>query len=83
MSTIFFRRSICGLRPHRWGVWVVEIDRYLLEVGKLSVPVCAGLMPDGTFFRAPEEHAPPAVMELGRGRPQQPGVSLSVRRAAG
>ncbi len=59
-----FRRSLRGLRAHSWGVWVVELERSLLEVGKLSVPVCAGLMPDGTFFRAPEEHAPPAVIEV-------------------
>ena len=58
------RQSVRGLRAHSWGVSVVEIDRSLLEVGKLSVPVCAGLMPDGTFFRAPDEHAPPPIIEV-------------------
>ena len=61
----FVRRSIIGLRACPWGVRVFEIDRNLLEVGKFSVPVCEGLMPDGTVFRAPEDEAPPAVLDLG------------------
>ena len=61
----FVRRSIIGLRACPWGVRVFEIDRNLLEVGKFAVPVCEGLMPDGTVFRAPEDESPPAVLDLG------------------
>lgn len=76
------RRSIRGLRAHAWGLRAFEIDASLLEVGKFSVPSCEGLMPDGTFFRAPDEQAPPPVLEPGEDvRNAQVFLSLLVEQA--
>jgi type VI secretion system protein ImpJ len=55
----YFERYVEGrchaLAPHSWGFTDIEIERDLLAVGKLAVRRAAGVFPDGTPFRMPED----------------------------
>lgn len=53
-------------RPYAWGVAALEIDRGLLEAGRLSVPNARGVLPDGTPFRIPEDQDPPTAVAIPR-----------------
>lgn len=37
-----------------WGLKRLVIDRDLLDLGKLSITECSGILPDGTPFDAPK-----------------------------
>lgn len=47
-----------------WGFKRLVIDRNLLDLGKLSVNECAGILPDGTPFDAPNSDPLPQPLEL-------------------
>src|SRR5687767_4555289 len=55
----YFERYVEGrchaLGPHSWGFTDVESERDLLAVGKRAVRRAAGVFPDGTPFRMPED----------------------------
>ncbi len=47
-----------------WGLKRLVIDRDLLDLGKLSVSECTGILPDGTPFDAPHSDPLPQPLEL-------------------
>ena len=53
-----------ALRSHSWGVTEIEIERDLLATGKLGLRRIAGVFPDGTPFRMPEDESLPAPLEV-------------------
>lgn len=53
-----------GLVPHAWGLRRLRIDRDLLALGKLSVPECRAVLPDGTPIELPESDDPPPEREI-------------------
>lgn len=58
------RRSLLINRPYGWGFRTLEIDRALLETGKVAVIRCDGVFPDGTLFNVPEEQDPPPIFDV-------------------
>jgi type VI secretion system protein ImpJ len=65
----FFERYVetrCyALRGYSWGLTEIEIERDLLAVGKLGLRRAAGVFPDGTPFRMPDDEPLPAPLEVG------------------
>lgn len=47
-----------------WGLTEIEIERDLLSVGKIGVRRAAGVFPDGTPFRMPDDDPLPAPIQL-------------------
>jgi type VI secretion system protein ImpJ len=64
----YFERYIetrsLGLRSFPWGFTELEIEHDLLAVGKLSLRRAAGVFPDGTPFRMPDDVPLPAPLEV-------------------
>jgi len=54
-----------ALRGYSWGLTEIEIERDLLAVGKLGLRRAAGVFPDGTPFRMPDDEPLPAPLEVG------------------
>jgi type VI secretion system protein ImpJ len=53
-----------ALRSHGWGFTELELERDLLAIGKLGLARAAGVFPDGTPFRMPEDTPLPAPLDL-------------------
>jgi type VI secretion system protein ImpJ len=53
-----------SLRSHSWGLTELQIERDLLAIGKLGLKRAAGVFPDGTPFRMPEDEPLPPPLEL-------------------
>lgn len=53
-----------ALRSHTWGVTELELERDLLAIGKLGLRRIAGVFPDGTPFRMPEDEPLPAPLDI-------------------
>ena len=53
-----------GLIPHAWGFTEVEIERDFLSIGKLGLRRAAGVFPDGTPFRMPEDDPLPDAIDI-------------------
>ena len=53
-----------ALAPHSWGFTEVEIERDLLSIGKLAIRRAAGVFPDGTPFRMPDDDPLPAPLDV-------------------
>lgn len=53
-----------ALRSHTWGVTELELERDLLAIGKLGLRRVAGVFPDGTPFRMPEDEPLPAPLDI-------------------
>jgi type VI secretion system protein ImpJ len=53
-----------ALRSHSWGVTELELERDLLAIGKLGLRRVAGVFPDGTPFRMPEDEPLPAPLDI-------------------
>lgn len=58
------RKCSSAFTPHGWGIKELQMDRELLQTGKLAVTSCAGIMPDGTSFNLPDEADLPAPLDL-------------------
>ena len=58
------RAGISSFRPHAWGFADLAIDKGLLKTGKLSLAQCSGIMPDGTYFRIPEDDDLPTPLDI-------------------
>jgi type VI secretion system protein ImpJ len=59
-------RGVSGVgTPYPWGLRQLAVDQDLLRLGKLAVTECAGILPDGTPFDAPERDPLPTPLELG------------------
>jgi type VI secretion system protein ImpJ len=69
------------LRGHTWGFTEVELETDLLAVGKLGLRRAAGVFPDGTPFRMPEDEPLPPPLELGsQVRDQVVSLAVPLRR---
>jgi type VI secretion system protein ImpJ len=55
-----------ALTPFSWGFTELEFERDLLRIGKLALRRAAGVFPDGTPFRMPEDDPLPAAREIAR-----------------
>src|SRR4051812_28753316 len=54
------------LVPHSWGFTDIEFEPDLLSIGKLAIRRAAGVFPDGTPFRMPDDDPLPPAREVGR-----------------
>lgn len=54
-----------ALRGHGWGFLQLELEKDLLAIGKLGLRGAAGVFPDGTPFRLPEDHPLPTPLDVG------------------
>jgi type VI secretion system protein ImpJ len=71
-----------GLVAHSWGLTEVEIERDFLSIGKFGVRRLAGVFPDGTPFRMPEDGPLPAPIDIGtQVRDQVLSLAVPLRRA--
>jgi type VI secretion system protein ImpJ len=52
------------LSPFTWGFTEVELERDLLAVGKIALRRAAGVFPDGTPFRMPDDDPLPPPLEV-------------------
>ncbi len=69
------------LRAHSWGFTALEIERDLLGIGKLGLRRAAGVFPDGTPFRMPEDDPLPEPIELtSQVRDQRVFLAVPLRR---
>jgi type VI secretion system protein ImpJ len=70
------------LIPHSWGFTEFEIERDLLSIGKLALRRAAGVFPDGTPFRMPDDDPLPAPVDIGpQVRNQILSLAVPLRRA--
>lgn len=53
-----------GADPHNFGLWDLQIDQDLLQLGKLSIVSASGIMDDGTLFDIPSTDKAPPIMDL-------------------
>ena len=73
-----------ALAPHSWGFTEIEIERDLLGVGKFGLRRAAGVFPDGTPVRLPDDGALPAPIEIGsQVRDEIVYLAVPLRRAGG
>jgi type VI secretion system protein ImpJ len=54
-----------ALVPHSWGFTEIELERDLLSIGKLALRRAAGVFPDGTPFRMPDDDPLPKPLDIG------------------
>jgi type VI secretion system protein ImpJ len=54
-----------SLVPHSWGFTEIEFERDLLSVGKVALRHVAGVFPDGTPFRMPDDDPLPKPIDVG------------------
>jgi type VI secretion system protein ImpJ len=53
------------LIPHSWGFTEIELERDFLSIGKFGLRRVAGVFPDGTPFRMPEDDPLPSPIDVG------------------
>jgi type VI secretion system protein ImpJ len=71
-----------ALAPHSWGFTELEIEHDLLSIGKLGLRRAAGVFPDGTPVRMPEDDPLPAPIDIGaQVRDQIVYLAVPLRRA--
>ncbi len=71
-----------GLIPYSWGFTEIELERDLLSIGKFALRRAAGVFPDGTPFRMPDDDPLPAPIDIGpQVRDQIVYLAVPVRRA--
>jgi type VI secretion system protein ImpJ len=71
-----------SLIPHSWGFTEIEIERDLLRIGKFALQRAAGVFPDGTPFRMPDDDPLPAPIDVGNDvRDQVLHLAVPLRRA--
>jgi type VI secretion system protein ImpJ len=65
----YFERYVEGrchsLVPHSWGFTEIEFERDLLSIGKAALRRVAGVFPDGTPFRMPDDDPLPRPIDVG------------------
>ena len=70
-----------ALAPHSWGFMEVELERDFLSIGRIGLRRAAGVFPDGTPFRMPEDSPlPPPIELVGDVRDQIVHLALPLRR---
>src|ERR1700730_18613744 len=71
-----------ALVPHSWGFTQIEFERDLLSIGKVAVRQVAGVFPDGTPFRMPDDDPLPKPIDIGPDvRDQILYLAVPLRRA--
>jgi type VI secretion system protein ImpJ len=70
-----------ALAPHSWGFTEIELERDLLSIGKFALRRAAGVFPDGTPFRMPDDDPLPAPLDVGaQARDQIVYLAVPLRR---
>ena len=78
----FIEARCQALIPHSWGFTEIEFERDLLSIGKLALRRAAGVFPDGTPFRMPDDDPLPAPVDIGpQVRDQIVSLAVPFRRA--
>jgi type VI secretion system protein ImpJ len=71
-----------ALSPYSWGFTEIEFERDFLKIGKVGLRRLAGVFPDGTPFRMPDDDPLPAPIEIGADiRDQRLDLAVPLRRA--
>jgi type VI secretion system protein ImpJ len=71
-----------ALASHSWGFTEVEIERDFLSIGKFGLRRIAGVFPDGTPFRMPDDDPLPPPIDIDANvRDQVVYLALPLRRA--
>lgn len=71
-----------ALVPHSWGFSDLEIEPDLLSIGKFGLRRAAGVFPDGTPMRMPEDDPLPSPIEIGpQVRDQTLYLAVPLRRS--
>ena len=71
-----------ALAPYSWGLTEVQIERDLLGIGKIGLRRLAGVFPDGTPFRLPDDDPLPSPLEVaGDVKDQRLFLAVPLRRA--
>lgn len=58
------RARVDSTRPWAWGFTELVVDEDLATLGKFGVVRAAGVMPDGTPFRIPDDMPPPEPLDV-------------------
>ena len=70
------------LTAYSWGFTEIELERDLLSIGKFALRRAAGVFPDGTPFRMPEDDPLPAPIDIdAQVRDQVLFLAVPLRRA--
>jgi type VI secretion system protein ImpJ len=71
-----------ALVPHSWGFTDIEFERDFLKIGKVGFRRLAGIFPDGTPFRMPEDDPLPTPIDIGNDvRDQRLHLAVPLRRS--
>src|SRR5690348_5905008 len=71
-----------GLLSNSWGFTEVELERDLLGIGKFGVRRLAGVFPDGTPFRLPDDDPLPLPIDIDANlRDQVIHLAIPLRRS--
>ncbi len=69
------------LNAYSWGFTEIELERDLLSIGKFALRRAAGIFPDGTPFRMPEDDPLPAPIDVdAQARDQVLFLAVPLRR---
>jgi len=70
------------LAPYSWGFTEIEFERDFLSIGKAGLRRVAGVFPDGTPFRMPDDDPLPTAIDIGPDvRDQVLSLAVPLRRA--
>ncbi|HWF01035.1 MAG TPA: type VI secretion system baseplate subunit TssK [Caulobacteraceae bacterium] len=58
------RARTASLRPYPWGLTELKLNMDVASLGKFAVERCAGLLPDGQPFAAPDDLPPPVPLDI-------------------
>jgi type VI secretion system protein ImpJ len=73
-----------ALTSHAWGFTEIELERDFLGIGKIGLRRAAGVFPDGTPFRMPEDAPLPPPLDVGSDvRNQIVYLAIPLRRSGG
>jgi type VI secretion system protein ImpJ len=71
-----------ALVPYTWGFTEIEFERDFLKIGKIGLRRLAGVFPDGTPFRMPDDDPLPAPVDIAADvRDQRLFLAVPLRRA--
>ena len=71
-----------ALIPHSWGFTEIEIERDYLRIGKFGLRRAAGVFPDGTPVRMPDDDPLPEPIDIGtQTRDQIIHLAVPLRRS--
>lgn len=71
-----------SLAPYSWGFTEVEFERDFLKIGKIGLRRAAGVFPDGTPFRMPDDDPLPPPLDVSADlRDERLHLAVPLRRA--